>query len=77
MEGEVKKRYSDNNLYGVKQQKIFIHQDEIRHLPRMKMKKRPLKLQPLSGEVNLQEETGRRLSESLISRISSGTMKGV
>jgi len=51
--------------------------DDFRHLPRLKMKKRPLKLQPLSGEVNLQEETGRRLSESLISRISSGTMKGV
>ena len=43
-----------------------------------KMKKKPLKLQPLNNEVSQSEEAGRRISESLMSRVATaGTMKGL
>ena len=43
-----------------------------------KMKKKPLKLQPLNSELSQSEEAGRRISESLMSRVATaGTMKGL
>ena len=54
----------------------FFPKDEPKYAT--KMKKKPLKLQPLNNELSQSEEAGRRISESLMSRVATaGTMKGV
>jgi len=52
-----------------KHSQVSLKKDEMKFIP--KMKKKPQKLQPLNNEVSGSEEAGRRISESLMSRLST------
>ena len=62
---------------------LYLPQEEAQQLQSLRMRKRPGKLQPLSSEASLQEEAGRKLSQSIMARVSTAsalgpaTMKGV